>query len=213
MKPASATDESLRRPDGDDDSGVEGNARLTAANGTLLIALLAVEGFTVLNVRGLITLHVFVGVLLIGPVLLKTASTMYRFTRYYLDKPEYVRRGPPHPVLRLIGPLVVLSSLAVLGTGVGLLAVQPGEGILLTLHKASFVVWFGLMSVHVLGHLREALVSTWHELTEQSSRQRLRLAGIVLALLVGVGAATILLPSAHQWTHRSPDIGQHRHDR
>lgn len=202
----------LAGPSGED-VGVEGNSRLTAVTGLLLLVLLAIEGYTVLDVRGLISLHVFVGVLLVAPVLLKTGSTMYRFSRYYSGKPEYVRRGPPNPVLRLLGPLVIVSSLAVLGTGLGLLAVRPGENALLTLHKASFIVWVVLMTVHVLGHLGEVVRVSWRELREQSRRQRLRLAAVVLSLAIGVAAATLVLPSASSWTHRGPDIGHHERER
>ena len=49
----------------------------------LLIGLLAIEGLTILSIRGLITWHIFVGIVLIGPILLKTASTTYRFAGYY----------------------------------------------------------------------------------------------------------------------------------
>ena len=37
----------------------------------------------------------FLGVLLIGPVALKLASTGYRFVRYYTSEPRYRRKGPP----------------------------------------------------------------------------------------------------------------------
>lgn len=63
---------------GRDLEGAEGNARLTAATGTLLTLLLMVEGFTLLDVRGYITVHAAVGLILVGPVLLKCASTIYR---------------------------------------------------------------------------------------------------------------------------------------
>src|SRR3954451_9813552 len=63
-------------------SGVDGNSRLTAATGMVLLVLLAVEGVTILSVRQMITLHIFVGVMLLGPVLLKSGTTMYRFARY-----------------------------------------------------------------------------------------------------------------------------------
>ena len=42
-------------------SGVEGNARLTGLNGVLLVVLLAVEGATILRIRQLISVHVYVG--------------------------------------------------------------------------------------------------------------------------------------------------------
>ena len=103
--------------------GVEGNTRLTSATGMVLLVLLAVEGVTILSVRQMITLHIVVGVLLLGPVLLKTGSTMYRFTRYYTGAASYRRKGPPHPLLRVLGPLVILSSLALLGTGIALIVV------------------------------------------------------------------------------------------
>ena len=153
--------------------GVEGNGRLTAVNGMLLIGLLAVEGVTILNVRGLITLHIYLGLLLFGPVLLKCASTGYRFLRYYRGRRPYLEKGPPPLVLRALGPVVVLSSLAVLGTGLGLVFTKPGHGnLLLTLHKASFIVWFAVMVVHVLGHVFEAAVLSWRELRGPAHRPR-----------------------------------------
>jgi hypothetical protein len=74
-------------------SGVEGNSRLTAVDGMVLLVLLAVEGFTVLAVRQMITLHVYVGVLLVGPVLLKCASIGFRFVRYYARARPYVEKA------------------------------------------------------------------------------------------------------------------------
>src|SRR5690242_11662712 len=119
-----------------DEAGVEANSRLTATTGTLLTLLLLVEGFTVLDVRGYITLHTAVGLVLIGPVVLKTMSTMYRFFRYYTGRAAYVEKGPPHIILRLIGPLVVLSTLAVLGTGVALLALHGNSDTWITDRKS-----------------------------------------------------------------------------
>lgn len=55
-----------------DGAGVEGNTLLTSSTGVVLLVMLVVEGYTVLDVRGMITLHVFVGVMLIGPVLLRS---------------------------------------------------------------------------------------------------------------------------------------------
>ena len=76
---------------------------------------------------------------------------MYRFARYYAGSAPYVRKGPPAPVLRVLGPLVILTSVAVLGTGV-MLAVVGRGGPWLFLHKASFVLWFGVMTIHVLNY-------------------------------------------------------------
>lgn len=131
-------------------TGADGNERLTAVTGGVLLVLLAVEGVTIVFVHPLLPVHFFVGMLIVGPVLLKAGSTGYRFARYYTGAPAYRAKGPPAPLPRLIGPFVLLSSLAVVGTGVGLAVAGPGSRELLFLHKASFVVWFALMAVHVL---------------------------------------------------------------
>jgi len=136
------------------DVGVEGNERLTAATGVVLVVLLAALGITILSIGQLIWWHMLLGMLLIPPVLLKLGSTGWRFARYYARIPEYVRRGPPLLPLRLLAPLVIAATLAVFATGVGLLVVGPAGGILVGLHKASFVVWIAATAVHVLAHLR-----------------------------------------------------------
>jgi hypothetical protein len=186
--------------------GVEGNSRLTAVNGVVLLILLAVEGLTILSVRELITLHVYLGILLLGPVALKCASTAYRFARYYTGAPSYVARGAPHVVLRVLGPIAILSSVAVIGTGIGLIYTGPDHSEpLLTLHKGSFIVWCVAMTLHVLGHALEASRVTWRELRDPRTsattrRRRWRSLAIVASLLAGVGLATALYPSAHAWT-------------
>lgn len=197
-------------------AGVEGNSRLTAVNGMVLVVLLAVEGFTVLSVRQFITLHVYLGVLLVGPVALKCASTCYRFVRYYGGSRPYVEKGPPHIVLRVLGPVVILSSLAVLGTGIGLIFAGPAHREpLLTLHQGSFIVWLVVTSVHVLGHLLDAGRTTWREVHDPRAapavrRRRVRMLAVAASLLVGVGLATALLPSASAWTsHQDDHFGGH----
>jgi hypothetical protein len=138
------------------EAGVAGNARLTVASAVVLLVLLAAEGFTLLGVRQMLTPHVFIGMVLIPPVLLKTGSTMWRFTRYYTGSPAYRRKGPPPVLLRLLGPVVVVLTLVLLGSGVALMfAGQSLMPLLLKVHKASFILWFGAMTVHVLGHIAE----------------------------------------------------------
>ncbi len=61
--------------------------------------------------------------------------------------------GPPLLPLRLLAPVVVASTIAVFVTGVALLIQGPGRGIVLGLHKASFVVWLVATGVHVLAYL------------------------------------------------------------
>lgn len=135
-------------------AGPEGNEQLTALTGVVLLIGFAIEGATILEIHRLIWLHFVVGFLLIGPVVLKIGSTGYRFARYYLKSEPYRRKGPPAPLLRLLGPMVILTSVAVLGTGVMLAVLGPGgQGNWLFLHKASFVLWFGVMTIHVVAYV------------------------------------------------------------
>jgi hypothetical protein len=136
--------------------GTDGNERLTTVTGVLLLVLLAVLGVTILRIRPLLEIHMFLGILLIGPVVLKLASTGYRFVRYYTFQPRYRRKGPPAMAMRLLAPLVVLSTLVVFATGVVLLLAGPGSrGTWLPIHKISFIVWVAATSLHVLGHLAD----------------------------------------------------------
>src|SRR5271156_6514170 len=101
--------------------GTAGNERLTAVTGAVLIVLLAVIGVTIISISQLLWVHLFVGMLLIGPVVLKLGSTGYRFVRYYTGNPRYRRVGPPPTLLRVIAPIVVLTTIVVLVSGVALL--------------------------------------------------------------------------------------------
>jgi hypothetical protein len=131
--------------------GAEGNERLTVMTGAVLLVLLAVEGFTILRLGRLLTLHFFLGMLLLGPVALKAGSVAYRFFRYYTGSAPYRRKGPPAPLLRLLGPVIMLLTACVFGTGVILAIVGPsGRQPWLFYHKAAFVLWFGAMAIHVL---------------------------------------------------------------
>ncbi|HVS84927.1 MAG TPA: hypothetical protein VHD91_04795 [Gaiellaceae bacterium] len=180
-------------------NGVDGNERLTATTGVALILLLAAEGVTIVFLRPLFSVHVFVGMLLIPPVALKLASTGWRFWRYYSGRPDYVRRGPPFLPLRLLAPLVVVATLGVFATGVALLVVGPGGGILVGLHKGSFVVWLVATGLHVLGHLQRVpgLVLGDRRLPGVLSR-RVALGG---ALVLGLVLAVATVKYAHPWEH------------
>jgi hypothetical protein len=134
-------------------SGVEGNERLTALTGAVLLIGLLVECYTILRIGHLLTLHVFLGMLLLGPVTLKAASVLYRFTRYYAGSAPYRRKGPPAPLLRVIGPVIMLLTASVFGSGVMLAVSGPGNGPWLDVHRLSFIAWAFFITVHVLAYL------------------------------------------------------------
>ncbi len=190
--------------------GTTGNERLTAATGAILLILLAVIGVTILRLRPLLSVHLFVGVLLIPPVLLKMSSTGYRFVRYYTADPAYRRKGPPAAALRVIAPMVIASTVAVLATGVVLLFAGPSSrDTWLPLHKASFIVWVAFTGLHVLGHLTElpsalrgdyARSSTLSGDVTGRSGRTLALAG---ALIAGVVLAILVIPEFGAWLNSS----------
>jgi hypothetical protein len=122
--------------------------------GVLLIWPLAVIGATILFIGQMIWIHLFVGLLLIGPALLKMASTGYRFLRYYTLDPAYREKGSPPLALRAIAPGVVLTTVAVFVSGLVLLFDGPsGRNQWLSIHKISFIAWLIFAGLHVLGHL------------------------------------------------------------
>ena len=188
--------------------GSEGNERLTAATAVVLLVLLAGEGLTLVGVRQLLLPHVFLGFLLIPLVLLKLASTGWRMTAYYRRVDEYVRRGPPAVVLRvLVGPLVVVSTFALFATGVAVVALGR-RGLLLGLHKASFIIWAGAMSVHVLAHVlklpRLVALDWWRG--DGASGRRLRQLVLAGALVTGLVVAVASIPLADHWQDRTTSV-------
>jgi hypothetical protein len=184
--------------------GTEGNARLTATTGVVLLVLLAVEGVTLLDLRPLLSVHVLVGLLLIPPVLLKLGATGYRFMRYYTRAAEYVRKGPPVLLMRMIvAPGLIAATLGVFATGVALLAIGPRGGFVLGLHKASFVVWGVAFLVHILAYALRvpALVAADWGRETRADGAGLRTGLIAFALVIGLVVAIAALPAAHPWLH------------
>ncbi len=189
------------------EAGVEGNERLTGAVAAVLFVLLAIEGVTIITLDQTMPWHVFIGVLLIPPALLKVVSTSYRMIRYYTGGAAYVERGVPATYLRLLGPVVVLATIGVLGSGVVLLAFGESARWARDLHQASFIVFLFSTAVHVLAHLRET-----PRLARADYRRAPRLKGaparrflVVVALLGGVAAGSIAVAYDGAWVHR-----QHR---
>ncbi len=136
---------------------VEDNRRLTALTGAVLLVLLGAECLTIPDVRQHLPQHLFIGLLLIPPVALKLASAGCRFARYYRGDPGYRQAGPPPLAMRLVAPLVVLSTLAVLATGLELWLFGLRFGARwIVAHELSAFAWFAFMAVHVLGYLERA---------------------------------------------------------
>ncbi|HEY5195053.1 MAG TPA: hypothetical protein VIJ39_14445 [Solirubrobacteraceae bacterium] len=191
--------------------GTDGNERLTATTGLVLLILLAILGVTILRITPLLNEHMFLGVLLIGPITLKLASTGYRFIRYYTSEARYRRKGPPATPLRLLAPIVVISTIVVFASGVALMLIGPSSrDTLLPIHKISFFVWVAATALHVLAHLadlRRVLMprppgSTLLADVEGSRTGRSgRALALCGALLAGVVLGIVSISQFAPWTH------------
>lgn len=188
--------------------GTAGNELLTIATGAVLIVLLAVIGLTILRIHGLLSVHLFVGLVLVGPLVLKMASTGYRFVRYYTHNPRYVEEGPPPTPLRLIAPIVVISTVVVMASGIALLIGGPSSrSTFFPIHKLSFFVWVAFTALHVVGHLPDlwrglredyGTEARWGEGTAGRSGRAMALAS---AITLGVVLAILLIPQFGPWLH------------
>lgn len=197
--------------------GPAGNALLIAWTGLLLLVLIAAELITLLDVRGLLDWHVGIGVLLIPVALLKTATTGWRILRYYTGWEPYRTAGPPPTLLRVLGPLVIASTLGLLASGVLLIAIGEehsrrtlfsalGQRVdLVTVHQALFIAFAVLAGLHLLARIAPALALTSGRAPGRlgdtadvpgSGRRLLTLAVTVVAAVVAV---VLLLPLADDW--------------
>jgi hypothetical protein len=183
--------------------------RLTTSVGFVLLVLLAVETLTTLSLHSYLPVHIFLGLLLLPPIALKLASTGWRFLRYYSKNQLYRDEGPPRILLRLLAPLLVGSTLTLFGSGVALIAIGHRNGLLKTVHAASFVVWGVLMGIHVLAYLARTVrlgPADWRRragMVVPGARGRRAL--LIGSVLAGVIVALATYPAQQSWLN-------HRHD-
>jgi hypothetical protein len=185
----------------------DGNERLTAAVGLVLLVLTIVELVTIVfGLRQFLSLHVFVGLVLIPPVLLKLASTGWRFSRYYSGSEPYRSMGAPQLAMRLLAPLLVAATVVLFASGVAM-GILHGQSLVVArrLHGPASVIWLILVGVHVLVYLKRAFISSKEDVTAASrasvrgARGRTYLLASAIVAGIVTGAAT--LPVQHHWLH------------
>ncbi len=190
---------------GEGRSGVVGNERMTALAGAVLLVLILVELVSSASLHTLLPIHIFVGMGLSVPLAVKLGSTGYRFLRYYTRVPAYVRRGPPHLALRVLAPLLIATTLVVIGSGIGLVVTGPAQaGPLLPMHNLSVLVWLSIIAIHVFAYIWRTPRLVADDWRKQSGRSLtpgrwLRLSVNIGALLLGAFAAILLFPGATPW--------------
>lgn len=185
------------------DRGVIANERLTALAGALLFVLLAAIAVTTLSIRGFLIEHYIVGLLLVPPVVLKLATTGYRFARYYTRSVAYRLAGPPPGLMRLVvAPVLVASTLAVFATGIELwlFGLRYGSG-WMTAHTFSAVVFMLAAGGHVLWHMRRSAQVTAEEIVPAQTtdgavvtRRSLLVASLVLGAVLAVSSLFYATP-------------------
>jgi hypothetical protein len=186
--------------------GPAGNETLTQSTAAVLTLLLIAEGVTVLNVGGLLALHMFLGLVLIPPVLLKIGSTSYRMVRYYTGARAYREKGPPALPLRMLAPVLVVATIGIFASGVAMLLAGHRSDLLLTVHKASFIVWGVVFVAHFLAYaprVLRSLHSDWGAARRtQVAGSSLRATLLAATLGGGVALAISLLPLIAGWRGR-----------
>jgi hypothetical protein len=185
----------------------DGNERLTAAVGVLLLVPVAAEvGTVLLGVHTFMSWHVFVGLALIPVIVLKLASTGWRFVRYYTRSPAYVEHGPPQLAMRLLAPLFVVATVVLFGSGVAM-GLLHGQSLQLArrLHGPASVIWLLLLGVHVLVYLGRALRRTADDVLPVERRpvrgKTARLYGLSIAIVGGLLLGAALVPAQHRWVN------------
>lgn len=116
----------------------------------------------------------------------------------------------------MLAPIVVISTVVVIASGVALLLAGPSSrGTLLPIHKASFIIWIAATALHVLGHLpamRKVLRADFSHSAQFSSHVTGR-AGRVLALssavVGGAVLAVLVIPDFGPWLHATGVFDHH----
>jgi hypothetical protein len=177
------------------------NERLTALTGGVLFVLLGLIGITVLNVRSLLPQHLLLGFALIPPLALKMASTGSRFVRYYVGDPAYRRAGPPQWFLRLLAPVVVLSTVGLFITGLELwfFGLQFGS-VWVAAHKVMFMVWLPTTAIHVFAYLNKTSQAVADEFSSPAANPFARRSLVIGSIVAGAVLAAASL------TYASPFI-------
>jgi hypothetical protein len=183
----------------------DGNRRLTAAVGVLLLAPVLLEIATVLlGVHTFMSWHVFVGIALIPLVVLKLVTTGWRFARYYTRSRAYVAHGPPQAAMRLLAPLFVVATVVLFGSGVAM-GLLRGHALQLArqLHGPASVIWLVLLGLHVPVYLGRALRDTADDVrpadpTPARGKTGRRYA-LATAVVCGLVLGGPLVPAQHRW--------------
>jgi hypothetical protein len=176
----------------------------------VLLVLFVAEIVTVaLGPRSVLTLHIAIGLALVPLVVLKLASTIWRMVSYYWRDRDYRIKGPPTPMLRVLGPLLAGLTIALLASGI-VLALGPHSayGAALFVHKKIFYVWLAAFTLHTIAHLPSAVRLSYQDLTARLGLSvpgaRYRLAAVLGCVALGVVLGLALSGHGPAYLHAHP---------
>lgn len=176
---------------------IERNKRITAIAGTILFIFIMAMLVITANLDQWRSEHIFVGILLCGPLVVKMSSTGYRFFRYYTKSPEFVKSGPPNILLRLLAPFLVVFTILVFISGLGLaFGGHAYERLFHQIHTVSVTLWLPLLGVHIYAYIRKAaglIKNDWTNKPKYRVPGRQRRIGINVAAFILSGVAGIIL--------------------
>ncbi len=198
MKQQRSTDRQLRM--------VVRNERLTAITAAVLLVGFTVELLVTANLSRLIMIHIFIGTLLAGPLIVKLFSVGYRFLGYYIKSPGFVAKGPPNIWMRFMAPFFIVDTLVLFISGLALaLEGSPSSRLLFLLHAGTAALWVPMLAVHVYAHIRQvprAIARDWTDPSREAVAGRIKRLRInILALIVGAIGGAILTAMAAPWRH------------
>jgi hypothetical protein len=185
-----------------------GNEALTSWTGLLLLPLLGLVGLTGLAFGSLWRAHLVVGILLVPVLGMKLVSTTYRAVRYYTGSRTYRAAGPPDWPARLLAPPLIVATVVAMVSGIVMWLANNQDRPWSTIHTDAVVIMGGLVGIHVLIYLPQALRSVWGDLGQLRRRRRpaaLRVSVVTAALVVGIVVGFVTQPSTPFPVHQRGD--------
>jgi hypothetical protein len=114
--------------------------------------------------------------------------------RYYTNNPAYRREGPPRMFPRSLAPLVAGSTVALFGSGVGLIVAGPHSQLFRAVHSAGFALFLLVVGAHALAHLprlRRFALADW--MRGRAQGHLLRRGAVAFAVVSGGASAVAAL--------------------
>jgi hypothetical protein len=172
----------------------DGNSRLTGISASFLLPLFLFEVVTVvLGVKSVITLHVVIGLILLGPALLKLASVTYRMVSYYRGVAAYQQRGRPTVGLRLLGAALGVLFVLLMASGLVLIVGPNGaHGPARAIHVVTAYLVVLLLAVHLAIHFLPAVRLASAEMRPRTAVRGARFRWLVLLVCLAAGGALAL---------------------